>query len=761
MKKSLPRRSSVKRILLLTSMALLSNASVLWSATRNVVTGYGADNTGATYATVKIQNAINACQPGDILLFPDGTYLMDSGLTLKSNDITIIISPGALIKANTSYVWRENGSDLFYGENLNNIEITGGGIIDGGGLVYERSTRPYQKPGRGIELIGCNNVNIHHLTVRNIPNFAVNIERCSLVIVDNMLIRGRPFDNFHGSADGLDIQSCYDVTITNCDIEVGDDALCLKVKPEAPLHKVRINNCILASSCNALKLGTDTKNDAYDIIAESIIINKHSNPAESGQDPISTGDCISAITIQSNDNTNVHDIIVRNVTINSCYNPIYLELQNRGNNNPFLGKLSNILIENVNCKKSTIQPAVFNYDCDYPTKMEDVTLNNITVYNYSSNAGVNQTCMSGNYPEVKNNGIAAAYGIWARGIDGLDINSCDFINTGNSGRPRTYFENTTADVHETNGCTRIPIDPFTNANNRGWRNVPHNTVAIGQSIILGPQPTNGSWSWTGPNGYSSNSRQITISNIQQAQFGTYTATYTNSCGAVSTMDFVITSKNVYEAENALIQNGTINAGATGRFVDLNAGGSLKWGNVTVTSAGTYSLTFNAGVVSASTRRMGVYVNGTKRGVLTSSYIGFEKIAINSPLNQGNNVIEVRDSEGTTELNIDYLSIDTVSNTAKMSKTKAGTTEAEPIDETLNDGFYIYPNPSEGIVNVDFNGKTFTSIKIFDSTGNQIYASKINDTDKVRFNLSSILKTGIYIVSLQSDSENSSKKLIVK
>ena len=162
----------MKKIFLLTSIAFLCNASVVWSATRNVVTGYGADNTGANYATVAIQNAINACQPGDILFFPDGTYLMDSGLTLKSNDLTIIISPGALIQANTNYVWRENGSDLFYGENLKNIEITGGGIIDGGGLVYERSTRPYQKPGRGIELIGCTNVNIHHLTVRNIPNFA-------------------------------------------------------------------------------------------------------------------------------------------------------------------------------------------------------------------------------------------------------------------------------------------------------------------------------------------------------------------------------------------------------------------------------------------------------------------------------------------------------------------------------------------------------------------------------------------------------------
>lgn len=752
-------RFSMKKILLLTSIAFLCNASVVWSTTRNVVTGYGADNTGGSYATVAIQNAINACQPGDILFFPDGTYLMDSGLTLKSNDLTIIISPGALIQANTIYVWRENGSDLFYGENLKNIEITGGGIIDGGGLVYERSTRPYQKPGRGIELIGCTNVNIHHLTVRNIPNFAINIERCTLVIADNLLIRGRPFDNFHGSADGLDIQSCYDVTITNCDIEVGDDALCLKVKPEAPLHKVRIKNCILASSCNALKLGTDTKNEAYDIIAENIIINKHSAPAASGQDPVSTGDCISAITIQSNDNTNVHDITVRNVTINSCYNPIYLELQNRGNKNPFLGKLSNILIENVNCKKSTIQPVVFNYDCEYPTKMEDVTLNNITVYNYSSNAGVIPTCMSGNYPEVNNNGIANSYGIWARGIDGLDINNCDFINTGNSSRTRTYFDSTTADVNETNGCTRIPVDPFSKVNNGPYRNVPITTVAIGASVTFGPQPTNGNWSWTGPNGYNSGSREITISNIQESQYGTYTATYTNACGAVSTMDFVITNKNIYEAENALINEGTINTGASGRYVDLNAGGFLKWGNVSMTTAGTYNLAFNVAVYSASTRKMGVYVNGTKRGVVTSSSLSFAEVSVSSPLDQGNNIIELRDSEGTTELNVDYLAIRTTGGAIAAKSAKVAT---EPVAEPLTEeGFYVYPNPNDGILNIDFNGEKYTSIQIYNSTGNLVYSKKVNAENALQIDLSSVLKTGIYVVSLKSDSKITSKKLMVK
>lgn len=41
--------------------------------------------------------------------------------------------------------------------------------------------------------------------------------------------------------------------------------------------------------------------------------------------------------------------------------------------------------------------------------------------------------------------------------------------------------------------------------------------------------TGGTWSWAGPNGYSSDLNAITILNIQPNQFGTYTATYTSNC----------------------------------------------------------------------------------------------------------------------------------------------------------------------------------------------------------------------------------------
>ena len=73
-----------------------------------------------------------------------------------------------------------------------------------------------------------------------------------------------------------------------------------------------------------------------------------------------------------------------------------------------------------------------------------------------------------------------------------------------------------------------------------WQSVTSLTVNYGDTVNLGPQPASGgSWSWTGPNGFSSRLREIdgipltTASNV-------FTATYTNTAGVTSTETFTIT-----------------------------------------------------------------------------------------------------------------------------------------------------------------------------------------------------------------------------
>jgi hypothetical protein len=91
-------------------------------------------------------------------------------------------------------------------------------------------------------------------------------------------------------------------------------------------------------------------------------------------------------------------------------------------------------------------------------------------------------------------------------------------------------------------CTPTTITPYISVNNGStWSEETSATVSsTSTDVDLGPQPTSGgSWSWSGPNGYTSTSRQIDDIRLTTGS-NVYTATYTNSSGCKSTQAFTIT-----------------------------------------------------------------------------------------------------------------------------------------------------------------------------------------------------------------------------
>jgi hypothetical protein len=85
-----------------------------------------------------------------------------------------------------------------------------------------------------------------------------------------------------------------------------------------------------------------------------------------------------------------------------------------------------------------------------------------------------------------------------------------------------------------------PIIPYIQVNGAAWQEIASATVSPGAVVNLGPQPlTGGSWSWAGPSGYTSTSRQINSIPLS-AGANVFVATYTNSSGAASTEPFTIT-----------------------------------------------------------------------------------------------------------------------------------------------------------------------------------------------------------------------------
>jgi hypothetical protein len=87
------------------------------------------------------------------------------------------------------------------------------------------------------------------------------------------------------------------------------------------------------------------------------------------------------------------------------------------------------------------------------------------------------------------------------------------------------------------------ITPFIQVGAGSWQQTATATVSsTGTAVNLGPQPVSGgSWSWTGPNGYTSTSRQINNVPLTTSTEGycLFVATYTNSNGVKSTQPFTI------------------------------------------------------------------------------------------------------------------------------------------------------------------------------------------------------------------------------
>jgi hypothetical protein len=405
---------------------------LVWAASCNVL-DYGADPYFTESASDEIQAAIDD-DNCDEVYFPGGTYKLTDSVKPKSN-LTLNISSGATLKVS------ENQSDLnsifrvVYLDNVSNVVIKGGGTIDASGPFYHNTdgTRVSgNRPGFVLFVKRSSDITVENLTLKGSVEWTFPIYRSDYVTVDNVTIRNPVYSEAHNT-DGIDIVASRNITVRNCVIETGDDAIVLKSKPfdgdkwhELPeMHDIQVERCTVASTCNATKIGTETSNDIYDVTFRDITVNRHAGGGRN----------TAGISVQSNDGAWVYDIQFINYTINNSYCPIFIGLQDRDSYiEGDIGKVYNITFKNINAN-STYQPIFFNADEDDSATIEDVTLEDITVHSYGTQAGDVPDEMDGGYPDAYRYGVANAYGLWARDTNGLTLKgTINFYDDGNSGR---------------------------------------------------------------------------------------------------------------------------------------------------------------------------------------------------------------------------------------------------------------------------------------------------------------------------------------
>lgn len=365
------------------------------------VRDYGATGDGKTLDTDAINKAVDAAAAagGGTVLFPSGTYLCYS-IRLKSN-IELNLTHGATILAADQPTDGKPGYDpaepnrfgdlayqdyghshwhnsLIWGENLENISITGLGRIWGRGLLRNGGTQPGQG-NKSISLKLCRNVTLKDFTVLQGGWFVLLATG-----VDNLTISNLKLDT---NRDGFDIDCCRNVRISDCSVNSPqDDAIVLKSSYGLGFARSTDNVIITGCQVSGYIMGSFL-DGTYKVPPSGGGTGriKFGTESNGGFRNISISNCVfvhcNGLALESVDGAIIEDVTISNISMQHISNPpifIRLGARMRGPEAVAIGAIRRVNISNVVVGYAASRAAsIISGIPGHP--VEDVTLSNIRI----------------------------------------------------------------------------------------------------------------------------------------------------------------------------------------------------------------------------------------------------------------------------------------------------------------------------------------------------------------------------------------------
>ena len=304
------------------------------------VADFGARPDGETLNTAAFERAFAALaeRGGGTLVVPPGIWLTGP-IQLRSR-VRLHLEAGSLIqfsRDHTLYPIRVfdargeksvNTTSPISGEQLEDVAITGSGVIDGGGDAWRlvkkpKTTEPFWKAlvasggvlnAKGTEwwpsqaamdgaaatdaleaagslelsayepyrvylrprllrLLDCRRVLLEGVTFRNAPNWTLHPWLCEDVTLRDLKIFN---DRWAQNSDALDIDSCRRVHVRDCIVDTGDDGLCIKSginesgrRLGVPTEDVLIENCVVYEGHGGFTIGSEMSGGVRNVLVRN------------------------------------------------------------------------------------------------------------------------------------------------------------------------------------------------------------------------------------------------------------------------------------------------------------------------------------------------------------------------------------------------------------------------------------------------------------------------------------------------------------
>ncbi len=367
------------------------------------ITDFGAKRGGDALPAIKAAIEAATKAGGGRVIVPKGEWLSNGPVHLKSR-IDFHVAEGAVLVFGPEakhylpvVLTRWEGTELYsyspliYAFEVEDVAITGKGVIDGNGASEFFTWIKQQGPdmnklrrsgvdgtpatkrifGEGsklrpplVQFFRAKRVLLEDYTLKNSP-FWVN----HLVYTDHATIRRIKVDSHHTNNDGIDVDSCRFVLIEHCHFRTGDDSVVVKSgrdldgrKVGKPSEYVVVRHNDMGGE-DGIALGSEMSGDVRHVFFSDNILRKG----------------VSAIRFKASLDRGgvVEHIRVRNFTVEAFENLFWFQLDYPGGlGGNFPSTYRDIVFENFTVEKAG---TVFDGDAPAAAPLMEVVLRNITI----------------------------------------------------------------------------------------------------------------------------------------------------------------------------------------------------------------------------------------------------------------------------------------------------------------------------------------------------------------------------------------------
>ena len=458
------RRDFLSSLSLVAGVVASRQACAFAALVSKSILDYGAKPDAKTLNSKAIQRAIDDVfrAGGGTVNVPPGIFLtgrieLKSGVTLNLEAGCTLLGSKSISDYDATSGITGNPRHLVFAMNAKDVVLSGPGRIDGQGSAFwepsgnaalsqdqqwadvashDLAVRKGGRPSPMLEFVNCTRLKIQDVQIENAPGWTLRIVNC-----DNVDIHGIDIKNpVNGpNTDGIDITGCQNVTVSNCSVATGDDAICLKsenpygTEPRL-LKNILVTKCLLTTCCNGFKLGTSSEGGFESItFSDSVVYNADVPFRER---------VISGVALEVVDGGWIDGVVVKNIRMERTRTPIFIRLGNRKHVHDYPQRgLRNVNIENVQATEALLASSITGLP---GTEVRNVTLSQISVNNVLQShpewVGRSVPEKENAYPEARMFGMLPASGLYVRHVRDLRFNDLAFTAPRGESRPTIIFD---------------------------------------------------------------------------------------------------------------------------------------------------------------------------------------------------------------------------------------------------------------------------------------------------------------------------------